>query len=190
MSTALFNPPTPKNWFYIIIIGSCFLLIAILNSGCKTRKLEQESSKVIDKTEQSSSVSKKDSTDTKQTKSETTQTTAKTVQSDSGLVITEKTKTSLFDSLGKIKSIVETVKITDKKGLTKTATIAKKATVESNISQSIFNSKDSTGTKKNDIIDESKSKGLDAKKESSNVWAIFGIVLVLGSVFVIWKFKY
>lgn len=87
MSTALFNPPQPKNWIYIVLLTLALLITALLN-GCKSRKLDKESSKLVDKTEQFSVVSKKDSANSVLKKSETIETNTKTFKKDSGVVIT------------------------------------------------------------------------------------------------------
>lgn len=52
--TALFNPPTPRNWIYMIIIFSALLIVTLMNS-CKIKKVD------IDKTEIKTDFSKKDS---------------------------------------------------------------------------------------------------------------------------------
>lgn len=54
MSSALFNPPTPRNWIYMIIIFSALLIVTLMNS-CKIKKVD------IDKTEIKNDFSKKDS---------------------------------------------------------------------------------------------------------------------------------
>jgi len=54
MSLALFNPPTPKNWIYMIIIFSALLIVTLMNS-CKIKKVN------LDKTEIKTDFSKKDS---------------------------------------------------------------------------------------------------------------------------------
>jgi hypothetical protein len=54
MSSALFNPPTPRNWIYMIIIFSALLIVTLMNS-CKIKKVD------IDKTEIKTDFSKKDS---------------------------------------------------------------------------------------------------------------------------------
>lgn len=54
MSSALFNPPPPRNWIYMIIIFSALLIVTLMNS-CKIKKVD------IDKTEIKTDFSKKDS---------------------------------------------------------------------------------------------------------------------------------
>ena len=54
MSSALFNPPTPRNWIYMIIIFSALLIFTLMNS-CKIKKVD------IDKTDIKTDFSKKDS---------------------------------------------------------------------------------------------------------------------------------
>jgi len=54
MSSALFNPPTPRNWIYMIIIFSALLIVTLLNS-CKIKKVD------LDKTDIKTDFSKKDS---------------------------------------------------------------------------------------------------------------------------------
>lgn len=188
MSTALFNPPQPKNWIYIVLLTLALLITALLN-GCKSRKLDKESSKLVDKTEQFSVVSKKDSANSVLKKSETIETNTKTFKKDSGVVITEKTKTTLFDSLGKIKSVVENIKIIDKKGLSKSANSRDFRTAKTDVSQIKTNKNDSTGKKINDIKKSDQLKKVEVKPDTLKNWVGFEIFcIILGSV-LIWYLR-
>lgn len=120
----LFNKPSRTNYIVLAIIWAFIIAVAFFGPGCKARKSNKSKSETIDK-----GIVQKSSSETSEINASAKATDQKaineSVQSnniynkeqakiDTSTKVTEKTKTTLYDENGKIKSTVETEKSTEK----------------------------------------------------------------------------
>jgi hypothetical protein len=185
------------------------ILIALAMNSCKARKLEKNTSKIKIEQKQISVVSKKEiteenssaavNTDQKELVRKKEDFVKEENVIDSGVVVTEKTKVTNFDSLGRIKSISESEKIIDRKALksdkrsaeNKLSNIDKSKIdkSQSNNSQIKNSVTDSTGKQNTNLSESQSNKKLEAKPQTIKMWVGFGFFLVIIAGVGIWWFN-
>ncbi len=198
-----------KSWITIICIYLFMILIALAMNSCKARKLEKNTSKIKIEQKQISVVSKKEiteenssaavNTDQKELVRKKEDFVKEENVIDSGVVVTEKTKVTNFDSLGRIKSISESEKIIDRKALksdkrsaeNKLSNIDKSKIdkSQSNNSQIKNSVTDSTGKQNTNLSESQSNKKLEAKPQTIKMWVGFGFFLVIIAGVGIWWFN-
>ena len=197
--------PTIKTIFITVMFWFAFVAACGFISSCNILK-KKDRSKTIDQTETTSKVFKEIissdtsnlsiDTDKKESGKKSVDNKVNETQKDLSTIITEKSKTTLFDSTGKIKSITESEKKTEnlKKESNKKKDNKKLSDFEK-LDKS--KSKSNNGQIKNSIYDslftELKDVGIktDNKETKHRTDPLpFAIVLIVISCGLIWWFRY
>lgn len=177
----LFNSPNNRNWLYIFLIYLSFIIAAFWLSGCKSRKVEKDYLKVIDKSEQNSVVRKL------QTNKDSTTATIKTGIKESAQSI------ETFDEVETTKIYKDSTVIVKKSKKQRLINTDKNKTKDLKIITNNYKTNffDSIGNTKNDIKEIKSFKQIESKSQPVKMWIGFALFLIIvgGAIIIYFKKK-
>lgn len=150
--------PHIGNWLLIIAAFALFCLFAFGLSGCKSRQVQKDYSKTVDKTEQSEVISKTETT--QDNAKATVQKDVKETTQDNRTFDTEQTTTINYDTLGRVKNavIVKKSKVQNLSNSEKTD----KSKIDFTVNHSKIKNIDSSVTTINDLKNITKNKKIES----------------------------